>query len=356
MRLDVRQNNHPCSCQQHVPELNARGVALQSEAPPVVSALRQSFPESRERPGVFIAEGPGFSTRVREVIAGFSAMERANTRAVVIGEDGRFDAWASAPIERILDRINTAWLPGLLNNEQLTFHLQPIVGSLGMEIHGFEALVRGAGEHKNKSPGDIIHAAKSHEALLKFDQIARRRAIEIGAPKLLAGERLFINFLPMTVYDPSVCLRTTIKAAQDAGVDFSRLVFEVVESEEYPDIDHLRRILDVYREAGCGVALDDLGSGNTAINYIDLLQPDYIKLDKHIVVSAVENEQYGLLLGLVSYAKQRNITVIAEGVETEQQLAVMQEFGVDLIQGWLIAKPAAEPVREFAVKGRLRAA
>ena len=287
---------------------------------------------------------------------GFSAMERASTRAVVIDESGRFDPWASASVDRVLDRLESSWLPGMLNREEVTFHFQPIVGALGLEPHGFEALVRGAGSHADKSPGAIIHAAKSHDALLKFDQIARRRAIETGAPKLRGREKLFVNFLPITVYDPNVCLRTTMKAAQDAGVDFTRLVFEVVESEEYPDIDKLRRILDVYREAGCGVALDDLGSGNTALNYIDLIRPDYIKLDKHIVVTAVEKEEYGLLLGLISHAKQRGISVIAEGVETEQQLAVMQEYGVDLVQGWLIAKPSAEPVRDYTVKGRLRAA
>lgn len=356
MRLEIRQNNHTCSCQQAVPELSARGIALRSEAPPVVESLRLAFPESAERAGVFIAEGPGFEARVRDVVAGFTPMQRANTTAVVIGQDGTFDPWAAAPADRLLQRLGSPWLPGILNNEEITFHFQPIVGSLGLEIHGFEALVRGAGEHAGKSPLDIITAAKAHDALLKFDQIARRRAIEIGAPKLQGKEKLFVNFMPMTVYDPNVCLRTTMKAAADTGVDFSRLVFEVVESEEYPDLDHLRRILDVYREAGCGVALDDLGSGNTAINYIDLLRPDYVKLDKQIVNQAADQEQYGLLLGLISHAKERNITVIAEGVETEKHLGVMQEFGVDMIQGWLVAKPAAEPIREFNVKGRLRAA
>lgn len=356
MRLDVQQSGHTCACQQRVPEIKAAGLALQSEAPPVIEALRSCFRESEDRHGVFIAEGSGFAVRVREIMRDFSAMERASTRAVVIDESGRFDPWASASVDRVLDRLEASWLPGMLNREEITFHFQPIAGALGLEVHGFESLVRGAGAHADKSPGAMIHAAKSHEALLKFDQIARRRAIEIGAPKLQGRERLFVNFLPITVYDPNVCLRTTMKAAMDAGVDFTRLVFEVVESEEYPDIDKLRRILDVYREAGCGVALDDLGSGNTALNYIDLIRPDYIKIDKQIVVSAVEKEEYGLLLGLISHAKQRDITVIAEGVETEQHLAVMQEYGVDLVQGWLIAKPSAEPVREFHVKNRLRAA
>jgi EAL domain-containing protein (putative c-di-GMP-specific phosphodiesterase class I) len=356
MRLDVQQPSHACSCRKPVAETTARGVALQAEAPPVVEALRGRFPESPERPGVFLAEGPGFAAEVRSVVQGFSDMERAHTRAVVIDADGRFDPWASAPVDNILDRVESAWLPGLLNREEITFHFQPIASAGCLTVHGFEALVRGDGPNAGRSPADIIRAAKAHEALLKFDQIARRRAIEIGAPKLRPDERLFVNFLPITVYDPNVCLRTTIKAAQDAGVDFSRLVFEVVESEEYPDIDKLRGILDVYREAGCGVALDDLGSGNTAINYVDQLRPDYIKLDKQIVVSAVENEDYGLLAGLVSHARQRNITVIAEGVETERQLDAMRAHGVDLVQGWLIAKPAAEPVRDFSVGARKRAA
>ncbi len=356
MNLDVHHKAHNCQCQAHVPGSDAVGLALTADAPSVLAALRDAFSESADRPGLFIARGPGFATRVADVIRTFSRMERANTRAVAIAPDGAFDPWAAAPVEQVLERLETAWLPALLNEEHVTFHFQPIVGSVGMEIHGFEALVRGAGPCEGKSPADIINAARSHAALLKFDQIARRRAIEIGAPKLRDNERLFVNFLPMTVYDPNVCLRTTIKAAEDAGVDFSRLVFEVVESEEFPDIDHLRRILDTYRAAGCGVALDDLGSGNTAINYIDLLLPDYIKLDRQIIVSAVEHNDFGLLEGMVSHAKRRNITVIAEGVETERQFDDMRKCGVDLIQGWVISKPAAEPVRDFHVPNLSRAA
>jgi len=340
---------HACECQQRVGASTARGVALQTESPSVGPRLSRAFRESPNSPGVYIADGDGFAARVRNAIEPCSQMERRSVRAAPIGPDGAFDAWAAGPVDDVLARIETPWLPELLNAERFRFLFQPIVESGTLAIHGFESLIRAEPPFDAHGPGEMIDAAKAHGALLKFDQAARKNAILQGVPKLEPEERLFVNFFPMTVYDPEVCLRTTIQAAHRIGADVSRLVFEVVESEQFPDIAHLRAILSAYRKAGARVALDDLGSGNTAMTYIDELEPDYVKIDKHIVKQASERRQFSLLHGMVRHAQQNGITVIAEGIETPHELDLMRGLGVELVQGYLIAKPGVNPQRIFDV-------
>lgn len=338
---------HICSCQGPVTGCRAEGLALHSDHPVARERLGEAFAPHPRQKGVYLAGGDGFLERVEGFIGELSEMERRSIRAVQIGEGGAIDGWGSAPVARVLLRLRTPWLPRVLNEELLEFHMQPIVEANTMRVFGFEALMRCADPSVDASPLDLINAAKAHDALLKLDQIARRQAILQCAPKLRDAERLFVNFLPLTVYDPDVCLRTTFKAAKDSGLAAERIVFEVVESEEFPDIDHLSRILEKYRDAGNGVALDDLGAGNTSLNYIDRLNPDFIKIDREIIRSAAEQDQCNMLRGLVTHAKDRGITVLGEGVETLRELDMLREMGVDLIQGWVVAKPALEPVREF---------
>lgn len=352
MTMPELMRTHACRCQCTIPETSADGVALQTDSPSVEPVLRRAFTESADAPGVFLAAGEGFVAQIAEALEPLSLMERRSVRAVPIIAGGEFDPWAAAPVDTLLRRLDTPWLPSLLNDEAFTFHLQPIAAADALGVHGFEALVRAGDSHHSRSPFDMIEAAKAHNALLKFDQVARKHAILQGFPKLADDELLFVNFLPMTIYDPKVCLRTTMDAASSIGADLSRIVFEVVESEQFPDIQHLRSILDAYREAGARVALDDLGSGNTAINYIDELNPDYIKIDKQIVTNAIRDRSPGLLQGLVRHAQHRNIRIIAEGVETLEQLELMRSLEVDFVQGWLLAKPSVEPVRTFNLEGR----
>ena len=346
----VNKPPHRCRCQQSIDECAASGIALQTDAPSVRPRLAERFATLEGQAGIFAAGGEGHLDRVEAFVAELSCMERRALNAVVVGPDGRIDPWSSAPVEKVLTRLRTPWLPRVLNEELLEFHMQPIVDAYTLEIFGFEALMRCSDRSLGVTPFDLITAAKAHDALLKLDQIARRGAILQCASKLRGEERLFVNFMPLTIYDPEVCLRTTFKAAEDTRLDSKRIVFEVVESEEFPDIEHLSSILNKYRESGYKVALDDLGAGNTSLTYVNQLNPDLIKIDREIISSAAANDEQCMLRGLVTHAKDRGITVLGEGVETPDELNMLREMGVDLIQGWLIAKPALEPVRDFSNK------
>ena len=124
----------------------------------------------------------------------------------------------------------------------------------------------------------------------------------------------------------------------------SRLVFEVVETEKIPDMGHLLHVLDYYRSRGMGTAVDDMGAGFTGVDYIAALKPDFVKLDRDLVLDAEKHtDGRQKMMTIVEACRNYGAKVIAEGIETPAQMALCVEAGVDLLQGFLFAKPACPP-------------
>ncbi|CAA9590517.1 hypothetical protein AVDCRST_MAG81-5446 [uncultured Synechococcales cyanobacterium] len=180
--------------------------------------------------------------------------------------------------------------------------------------------------------------------LFQLDLAARRSAIQAAFRHGLQN-KLFINFIPTAIYDPAFCLRSTIAAIDEAGISHENVVFEVVESDQSPDIVHLQNILSFYRDSGFQVALDDLGAGYSGLNLIHQLRPDFIKLDMALSRN-VHQDPYKALIAekLLEIAQHLNIQTIAEGIESEEELHWVREHGATFVQGYLIGKPAALPM------------
>ncbi|MCP2014502.1 EAL domain-containing protein (putative c-di-GMP-specific phosphodiesterase class I) [Deinococcus sp. HSC-46F16] len=274
----------------------------------------------------------------------FSPTERADLFAAPCRTDGSPDAWQMAPLERWVQRLDSGWFFGA--SERLRFHLQPIVALRGGEVYGYEALVRAEGEGGAGliGAGPLLQAACTHGQARAFDAQARRGAIRQIYPQLAPGQVLFINFAPGVVYNPDVCLQTTFQTCREVGADFSRLLFEVTESEAFPDLGLLRRILDRYRAEGAQVALDDLGAGHTSLTYLAELRPDVVKLDRALISGLHGSDRRTpLVLALVEYAHDLGIRVVAEGIETETELRLVRELGADYAQGYFLGRPAPLP-------------
>jgi len=338
-----------CQCRQPVDADPVIGVSLFSSSSVVAHKLNEAFGHTAGSLGPVELVGDDWPARLRQMLQGLSTLERSQVRAAAIGPDKRHDPWRATDAESMLDRMDTPWLAAMINERRLSAHMQPIVDLRGMQVTAFEALMRSELNGQPMSAGQIINAVVAHDALFQFDQLARATALRQCAPKLREGEKLFVNFCPTVIYDPAVCLATTWKIIDELGIDPGSVVFEVVESVQFPQIDHLKRILDAYRDHGAKVALDDLGAGHTALVYIDQLQPDLIKLDRDMIPKTDDRSKQALLRGLVEYAHGRGITVLAEGIETAEQLEIAQSLDIDLGQGWYFGKPQPEPQRELAV-------
>lgn len=248
----------------------------------------------------------------------------------------------SAPLAVWADRLDSPWFAAAA--EALHFVVQPIFSLADGGVHGHEALVRARVGGRDFSAGALLQAAEAHDQMAAFDARARSQAIAQNHSRLTADALLFINFSPTVIYDPDVCLEATFRTCAETGADPSRLVFEVTEAHAFPDLALLRRILDRYREEGARVALDDMGSGHTSLLYLSVLRPDYVKLDRGLLSGIADGDPRVALVGaLIRYAHDLDVRVIAEGIETREELKIVHDLGADLAQGYFLARPAAEP-------------
>ncbi|MFN6972114.1 MAG: EAL domain-containing protein, partial [Rheinheimera sp.] len=182
--------------------------------------------------------------------------------------------------------------------------------------------------------------AEQADLLFSLDLVARRAAVEYFAAARLKG-KLFINFNPSSIYDPSYCLRSTAAAIYELGLKPADVVFEVTETHQTNDLNHLKGILAFYRNAGFKVAMDDIGSGWSGLNLLQKIRPDYVKIDMELVRDIHEDVfKQNIVSSLISIAKKSSITIIAEGIETEQEASWLIDNKVDLLQGYLFGKPA----------------
>jgi len=255
------------------------------------------------------------------------------------------------PLTDLIQRAKYDWVRDALEDGWLFSLFHPIVDAGTGAVFAHEALIRARHPQTQEviGAGPIIDASVKLNLEHVLDQRARQVAIRNAAALNLPDMRLFINFMPNTIYDPEVCLRTTMETAEECGTDLSSLVFEVVETENIPDMKRLKHILDYYRSRGVGTAVDDMGAGFSSLEYLTTLRPDFVKLDRALVVRAEHNGSARQNLDLiVAQAKHLEIQVIAEGIETESQMLMCRDAGVDFMQGFLFARPANPPELNLA--------
>jgi EAL domain-containing protein (putative c-di-GMP-specific phosphodiesterase class I) len=218
---------------------------------------------------------------------------------------------------------------GCRDGEELGFELamafQPIVDVTTGAVYAYEALVRGLGGESAASVlGQVTDANR-----YAFDQQCRVKAIETAtrAGLLDGSARLSINFLPNAVYSPN-------------AFPTDRLIFEFTENEKMADPGHVAHIIATYQAMGFGTALDDFGAGHAGLGLLARFQPDAIKLDMELIRGLDSSLPRRLIVaGVVRLADELGITVIAEGIETEAELAALRAIGVRYIQGYLLARP-----------------
>jgi EAL domain-containing protein (putative c-di-GMP-specific phosphodiesterase class I) len=224
---------------------------------------------------------------------------------------------------------------------------QPIVDLRDGRVWAYEALVRGI---DGASAGSVLGRI-SDENRYAFDQRCRVVAIEraVAAGLLETHAKLSINFLPNAVYSPRACIQLTLKTAAAQGLDPSRLVFEFTETERMADPDHVRRIVESYQAMGFGAALDDFGAGYAGLTLLARFQPDIIKLDMELLRGLDASlPRRKIVQAVVAMCADMGVTVVAEGVETRGELDAVRAMGVDLVQGYLLARPAFEQLPEVS--------
>jgi len=229
-------------------------------------------------------------------------------------------------------------LDGTVLDFDFTMAFQPIVDVSTRTVFAQEALVRGIGN----LPSGTVFQNVNDDNRYAFDQACRVKAVSLAAG-LNISSLLSINFMPNAVYRPELCIRTTLKAAEEFGFPLARIMFEVTESEKVDDVAHLQSIFSYYRQCGFITALDDFGAGYAGLNMLADLDVSVLKLDMHLARGVDDNiRKHAIVRGIVTTCKELGIKVIAEGVETRDEYLTLHALGVDLFQGFYFGRPAYE--------------
>lgn len=215
---------------------------------------------------------------------------------------------------------------------------QPIVQVQKKEVYAYEALVRGA---DGEGAGEVLARVNS-DNIYSFDQTCRTTAIET-ASKLKMQEKLSINFLPNAIYEPETCLERTFRMAKKLDFPHHNIIFEVTEHERVENHSLLLEVFETYKRNGFLTAIDDFGEGYAGLNLLAEFQPDMIKLDMALIRNIHERRvSQTILRGILSVARELEICIVAEGVETHDEYSFLFDQGIQLMQGYYFSQPLIE--------------
>jgi diguanylate cyclase (GGDEF)-like protein len=231
----------------------------------------------------------------------------------------------------------------ILERQTLYSVYQPIVSLQDGAVFGYEALTRGPVGSDFHAPLELFQYAEIEGNLYVLEKLAREKAIQ-GAILEHSKQLLFINISSQVIYDPQFEPGKTLEILQKHNLHPSNVVFEITERSSLEDFSLAKKILEHYRKQGYRIAIDDAGAGYSSLQAIAELQPDFIKIDRSLIEHIHNNKikEY-ILETFVTFAQKMNIQLIAEGIESPDELIKLTRMGVHYAQGYLLGKPGKEP-------------
>lgn len=256
----------------------------------------------------------------------------------------------------------TAALHSLLERRMVQVAFQPIWSLVGNDILGFEALARPDPDLGFSGPQELFDIAERQRRIVELDRLCIERSLG-AAIGLASNHMVFINVTPETLGRPDFDPAQMAAQADAAGIETRQVVIEVTERRIVSPDELLRSVANL-RELGFLIALDDTGSGYAGLEVLSKFTFDFVKIDRVVVVEASQQRRArGVLAGIVAIAREGGSYVIAEGVETIEQLEFLKDLrppsqamvAVSGVQGYLLGRPTrcAPEADEFAAYGRI---
>jgi diguanylate cyclase (GGDEF)-like protein len=247
-----------------------------------------------------------------------------------------------------------------LEREELRLVYQPVFDTATGELLGAEALLRWDSQRGPISPSEFIPIAEETGLVIPIGEWVLRAACRQAAAwrrEFGFGVPVSVNLAARQLTRPGLAAQV-LSALGEAGGVAGDLILEITEHGVLEDFAAAFRHLQEVRALGVRVAVDDFGTGWSSLSYLQRLPVDELKIDRSFVATlGVEGPSMAIVGSLVSLAHGLGLTVVAEGVETVEQLAELRRLGCDSVQGFLLARPA--PPEDVTVqignRGRVRA-
>jgi diguanylate cyclase (GGDEF)-like protein len=288
------------------------------------------------RAGVVAAEaGDDSSKLLRRASAALAEAKSGEAGPVRVLEAG------SATQEALGDRLEVD-LRRALDQDEIEILFQPQVSVATRRIVGAEALAR----WRHPDLGELgaitlFSVAERSDYLVQLSDHVQRKAIAAAAawPDALSGLRLSVNITAADIVRPGFAEQFVVMV-RESGFPPGRLTVEVTEGGLIDDLGAAANLLARLREGGLRAAIDDFGTGYSSLAYLKALPLDYLKIDKRLVedISGSARDQV-VVRSVIEMARSLGLEVIAEGVETEEQLSLLAREGCNLYQGFLCAPP-----------------
>jgi diguanylate cyclase (GGDEF)-like protein len=237
-----------------------------------------------------------------------------------------------------------------LEREELLLYYQPKLDLKTRTICGMEALIRWQRPGEGLiQPGKFIPLAEACGLIVPIGEFVLKEACRqnrLWQETGLLALGVAVN-LSCRQFGQKKLLAEIFQTIRDSGLDPCHLELEVTESTIMQNPDKAINVLQELRSAGLQIAIDDFGTGYSSLSYLRRLPLSSLKIDISFIRNMLTNQSDAVIVRtIIAMAHSLNLKVIAEGVETEEQLAFLKEHGCDVIQGYLVSKPV--PAEEFA--------
>ena len=242
-----------------------------------------------------------------------------------------------------LMRLETELRKALERGEFRVFY-QPLMELDGGRLHGFEALVRWAHPERGLlGPGAFLEVAEETGLIVALGRWVLNRACadvarwqrEFDRPDLTVS----VNLAGKQLAQPTLVTEVE-EALRQSDLDPATLVLEITENAVMERADQSRALLEKLRELGPSLHMDDFGTGLASLAYLRRFPLDTLKIDRSFVDGMTEDaEDAAIVRTIVALARSLDMGIVAEGIETDAQLRMLEELGVDLGQGYLWSKP-----------------
>lgn len=230
-----------------------------------------------------------------------------------------------------------------LERDQFELWYQPTWYAQEKTIHGFEALLRW--RHPEQGvvlPGLFIPSLEQTGLIIPVGNWAIEaacRQLHFWTEQGFSQWTLSLNLSPVQFEQPDI-FHIVSSMLEKYNLSPSRLILEVTESTALKNLDRSIELLNAFNHAGITVSIDDFGTGYSNLLMLSVLPAKELKIDKSFVTSMLENEKtYKLVETIMSIARTMEMNVVAEGIETEEQQAVLTRLGCDYLQGYLFSRP-----------------
>ncbi|WP_018247603.1 EAL domain-containing protein [Orenia marismortui] len=249
----------------------------------------------------------------------------------------------------ISEKLIAKELRAIIRDKDIRTVFQPIINLKNARILGYEALSRGPKGTFFEDPLKMFSIAREYDMLFDLEKVCREKALHV-ARNLKEDDKLFINIDPHVIYDHNFQGGITKEFIDSLPISHENIVIELTEKTSIQDYNGFKAVLDHYKDQGYQIAIDDTGAGYSGLQSIIAISYDYIKLD-HFLIRNIDQDplKLALLEVFIKFARKINSKIIAEGIETEDELNTLINMGIDYGQGYFIAPPTIKLKRDLGI-------